>query len=194
MIDSTEKTTELLRLVRKFDDQKAFEVLFDLYYAWLYSVAVDIVKKKEMADEVVEDVFFKLWEIRKKNNKINNLSTYLYVATKNHSYNRLRGLAKLPDTDDVAEVQLPDLLADPEQRYLVTELQSHIDRAIDHLPEKCREIFRLVRLEGLSHKRTAEILNLSQRTVENQLAIAVKKIIAELKPYLFGSNEPKHSA
>ena len=124
----------------------------------------------------------------KKNHEINNLSTYLFVAIKHRAYNHFKKMSKVQNTALDEVLQLPSYLANPEQGYLTLELQEHIDVAIAHLPVKCREVFNLVRLEGLSYKQAAEVLHISPKTVENQLAIAVKKISAELMPYLFESN------
>jgi RNA polymerase sigma-70 factor (ECF subfamily) len=79
--------------------------------------------------------------------------------------------------------ELDDVIA-PDEVYLMKELRLHIDEAISKLPTRCRQIFEMVRLQQMSYKKTAEILHLSPKTVENQLGIAMKKLLEDLKGYL----------
>lgn len=194
MINNTAHITALWDRVGTHDDERAFETLFDLYYAWLFRTSINIVKKKEIAEEVVEDVFFRLWQLRKDQSNIQNLSTYLYVATKHRSYNQFKKMAKIPNTEEVDVSQTAGYLANPEQDYLVSELQEHIDSAISQLPERCQEVFRLIRLDGLSYKQAAEVLNVAPKTIENQLSIAIKKMSMALNHYLSDAEDSKNSA
>lgn len=166
-------------------DQKAFSELFYNYFHRLFRFAYDFVKNNETAEEIVEDVFFKIWEKRERLPQIENLETYLYVAVKNHSYNFLKSPKnKLFVSISGNTYQIPDAHISPEKSLLTKELQQKIDLAIDQLPEKCRMVFNLVKEDGLKYKEVAKIMDISTKTVENQLRIALGKINDTLKSYL----------
>lgn len=174
-------------------DEKAFEELFHHYFPWLISRVMGIVRKKEVAEEIVEDVFFKLWQIRDGVNKIDNIETYLYVAAKNKSYNYLKSSGNYRLHQSIEESEISKTSSSPENIYLNQELKRQLDYAVAALPERCRHIFELVRIKGNSYKETAEILNITPKTVENQLAIAIKKLSESLEGYYKDSPKGKKS-
>ena len=165
------------------DDEAAFEALFFHYFKWLTSVSISITGKKEIAEEIVQDVFLKLWEKRRQIEEITNIETYLFVAIKNRSLNYLKSTKKEVMMD--LDAQTPSLQygLTPESTLLNQELELKLDQAIAGLPEKCRHIFQLIRMQGHSYKAAAEILGISAKTVENQLSIALKKIRGVLDEY-----------
>jgi len=187
LIVRKENIQSLIIRISKHDDQSAFEELFNLYFAWLKTVARAIVRNNEDAEEVVEDVFVKFWFMRDKLDQIINIETYLYTAIKNQSYNYVKKFYKgyLVELQEESDDQA--YIISPEEVLIIEELKTKIESAILNLPDKCREIFTLVRQNGHSHKKAAELLNLSPKTIENQLGIAIKKIKLELDDYL---NEP----
>ena len=183
----------LLDRIHLFGDQRSFDKLFHHYYPRLFHSVLLLVKKPEIAEEIVEDVFFKLWQKKSGYKAIKNLDTYLYVAAKNSAYNYLKKASKIRyDVVWDDHLELTDQWATPEQLVLIRELKENIDKAVNNLPERCKMIFQLVREEGLSYKETALRLNISPKTVENQLAIAVKKIAEELEPYLADERVAPH--
>ena len=167
----------------KSSDQKSFEQLFHNFYDWLFAVSIAIVREKEPAEEIVEDVFFELWEKRADADQIKSLEPYLYVAVKNRSldYYRKHSKQHFVEIDELTKLESK---ISPEDIYLFEELKKHVDKAVSDLPPKCAEVFRLVKLEGKSHKETAEILQIAPKTVENQLGTAVKRMAAALEPHL----------
>ena len=166
-------------------DQMALKVLYDRFSNKLFQLAFAIVRSKEMAEEVVEDVFIKVWKKRAQLGKIENFTFYLYVMTKNCSRDYLRkyGNKKSINLDEVA---LPFYRVDatPEDLMITEEAINQINKAINELPTKCRLIFKLVKEDGLKYREVAELLHLNIKTVENQVGIALKKIHGVVNKFL----------
>jgi RNA polymerase sigma-70 factor (family 1) len=163
--------------VASLDDQQAYKELFTSLYSYLYHFARTLVRSKESAEEIVSDVFIKVWEKRKELRKIDNLKVYLYVTTRNMAFNYL-DKQKRTATDPLEEIptEFTSVYFDPEQLMITADMLTLIQKAIDQLPPKCRMIFKLAKEDGLKYREVAEILNVSVKTVENQLAIALHKI------------------
>lgn len=163
--------------IARLDDQQAYKELFTALYSYLFRFAKTLVKSKESAEEIVSDVFIKVWERRKELEKIENLKVYLYVATRNIAYNYLDKQKRNPTNSiDDFEAEFTSIYFDPEQLLITADMLAFIQKAIDQLPPKCRMIFKLAKEDGLKYKEVAEVLNISVKTVENQLAIALQKI------------------
>jgi RNA polymerase sigma-70 factor (family 1) len=165
-----------LRIAR-FDDQQAYKELFTSLYSYLFHFAKSLVKAKEPAEEIISDVFIKIWEKRKDLEKIENLKLYLYVSTRNIAYNYLDKQKRIATNplDDI-RAEFTSVYFDPEQLLITADMLDRIQKAVEQLPPKCKMIFKLTKEDGLKYKEVAEILNISIKTVENQLAIAVQKI------------------
>ncbi|MDN5211386.1 RNA polymerase sigma-70 factor [Fulvivirgaceae bacterium BMA12] len=188
-----EALSDLLRKIRMSNDERSFEIVFHHYFDKLFRIAFSIVKKHEIAEEVVEDVLFKFWQMKDGYPFIKNLDSYLFAATKNGAYDHLKKNAKYTL---VPHDQYSDTLChflSPERSYLVEELKEQIEQAVSNLPPKCRMIFELSRHKGQTNKLTAETLGVSVKTVENQMTIAIKKIAKELKAYLHQADEVPYS-
>ena len=161
----------------RVNDQWAYKELFTSLYDYLFHFARTLLKAKEPAEEVVSDVFIKIWESRCNLDRISNLKVYLYISTRNCAYNYLekqrrtvtRPTAEFPE-------DLPSIYFDPEQLLITADMLAMIQQAINQLPPKCKMIFKLTKEDGLKYREVAEILNISVKTVENQLAIALHKI------------------
>jgi RNA polymerase sigma-70 factor (ECF subfamily) len=159
------------------DDQAAYKELFTSLYSSLFHFSKSLVKSREAAEEVVSDVFINIWEKRRDLEKIENLRVYLYVSTRNASLNYI-SRHKRTATNPIEEFQaeFTSIYFDPEQLLITADMLALIKRSIDQLPPKCKIIFKLVKEDGLKYREVAEILNISIKTVENQLAIALQKI------------------
>ena len=159
------------------DDQWAYKELFRSFYSGLFSFAGNFIKSRQAAEEVVSDVFIRIWEKRRDLEKIDNLKVYLFVAVRNKSLNYLDKQKRMPtECLDETSSSIPCISFDPEQIMITAEMVQRIEMAIASLPLQCRTIFRLVKEEKLQYREVAEILQISAKTVENQLAIAVRKI------------------
>ena len=145
------------------------------------------VHKKEVAEEIVNDVMVKIWAKRVTLNGIDNLETYLFVAVRNHSLNYLQKYSHYHVTIG-SETGLADAvsISDPSKVLEWKEINLKLVLAIEQLPEQCRTVFRLIKEEGFKYKQVAEILNISPRTVETQLFRAIKKLNAVVTIYIDG--------
>lgn len=172
----------LVEQVASFDDEKAFRELFLHYYDHLFYFSNSFVKSREAAQEIVQDVFISLWNKRDKLTRISNLSVYLYVAVKNLSINHLNRSGH-HFTDDLNQLDVTSAagIATPEDLMVASEMLQAIRKSISQLPPKCRLVYKLVKEDGLHYKEVAEILHISPRTVENQIATALRKIAADIR-------------
>ncbi len=171
------KIKYLQEQIARNDDSAAYKELFLSFYNPLLRFAVTLVKSKESAEEIVSDVFVNIWEKRKRINSINNLKVYLFIAVKNTALNYLsRQNKNLTDSVDETLMNYKSIYFDPEQLMVTAEMVARIKAAIEELPPKCKLIFKLVKEEELKYRDVAEILNISSKTVESQIAIAIKKI------------------
>ena len=185
---------ELYDLQRRIaeGEQSALKLLYDNYNARLFQLAYAIIRSRESAEEIVADVFIKIWEKREQVRTIENFSFYIYVAARNTSisYLRKQGYNKNFNLDEAA---LPyyQLDATPEEMMITNEILQKINRAINELPPKCRLIFKLVKEDGLKYREVAELLEVSTKTVENQIGIALKKIHEAIRIHLPGYFVPR---
>lgn len=167
----------LQQRIAHFDDQQAYKDLFTSFYPYLFNFARTLVKTKETAEEVVSDVFIRIWERRNELDKVENLKVYLYVSTRNTAYNYLEKQKRTATNSiDDYQAEFTSVYFDPEQLLITADMLALIQKAIDQLPPKCKIIFKLVKEDGLKYRDVAEILNISIKTVENQLAIALYKL------------------
>jgi len=141
--------------------------------------------EKEACREVVTDVFFSVWQSRKRLKDIDNIDTYLYISVRNESF---RFQARNKDLNRVSLNELLPLMEEedegsPEEHLELKEMREMLDKAIDELPEKCRLVFLMSREEGLKTKEIAEILSVQESTVRVQMKIAIEKLVAEFSKY-----------
>jgi RNA polymerase sigma-70 factor (family 1) len=162
--------------------EAAFEALYRLYFVRLLRFCYSIVHQKESAEEIVNDVFLKMWEKRDHRPPIANPAFYLYVSVKNRSLNYLRDNAAI-HTIEISERcdQYIRFDTNPETIMLDAEGLQRIQAAINQLPPRCRLIFSLIKEGGLKYKDVSRLLEISVKTVEAQLAIALRKISAALQ-------------
>jgi len=164
---------------RGLNDELAFEKVYRQYFVRLFRFCFSIVHQKEAAEEIVNDVFLYLWKRREQSGDIRNLEVYLYISTKNLSLNYLRDNHFLHVVDISEQVsQYIKLEVTPGSMMESAETIRQMQKAIDELPPRCKLIFKLIKEDGLKYKDVAALLNISVKTVEAQLAIAMKKIAA----------------
>lgn len=154
-------------------DAEAFEHLFKKYCQPLINFARRFVQDTQSAENIVQDVFLKIWSIRKELNPTLNIKSYLYTAVRNGALKQLRHQTVEQRTAD--RLTLPDFdLITPEDNLTEKELTAAVHQAVAELPEKCRIIFAMNRYDHLSYKEIAEIQNISIKTVETQMSRALK--------------------
>lgn len=161
----------LYRLLQQ-GKEKALSAIFDKYFQDLCFYSFQITKSKEHTEEVVADVFIKIWENRKQVH-ILNLKNYLYKSVKNGSLQVLKNVKTHYCIDDN---QLEPLIQTTnfESQIIEKELLEHVIRIINKMPEKRRIIFQLNRFNGLKYKEIADLLNISLSTVQNQMILAIQ--------------------
>lgn len=176
------KNIELLLKKVSEGDNQAFEKMFSIYHSQLYRFAFSFMKSKEPAEEVVMDLFLKLWNRKESLKSISNLETYLYVSIRNLSYTSLKKEKRLEfDPLEEAHVELARYEKTPEESLITIENIKTISEAIDTLPPKCKMIFKLIREDDLEKREVAQILDISVKTIDNQISIAVRKIAEVLQ-------------
>lgn len=175
----------LLERISEREDEHAFQLLFETIADGLYRFAFSILKNKELSEEAVSDLFFKLWLHRAKLADIENFKAYIFTSVRNISLNYLdREKREKAVLLEEITVSMPIDEICPESELITKELKEAILRAIDNLPERCKLIYSLAKIEQLKYKEIAQILDISVKTIDHQLTIAIRKIGDEIQHYL----------
>ncbi|WBL27020.1 RNA polymerase sigma factor [Zunongwangia sp. HGR-M22] len=161
----------------KQGNQLAFKEVYDHYWERLYIYCFKILNDTWLAEDVLHEVFTQIW-IRKEELEINNLKSYLFNAVRN------RALLKIRDNKftklDEAIVSKLELIPEVEQKFDKNDTILAINRASKELPDRCRDIFYMSKIQHYSSAEIASHFNISQRTVENQISLALKHLRKEL--------------
>ncbi len=166
----------------KNGDEKAFELLFHKFYGHLCVYAAKIINDETSAEEIVQDLFVKIWEKREQLSIETSLKNYLFRSVKNLCLNFIQhNKTKNNYTQNVLSETESNFSDD--DNYPEIDLALKIEESINSLPEKRKEIFRLSRQEGLKYHEIAEKLNISIKTVETQMSLAIKSLREKLKKY-----------
>ncbi len=174
----------LLRQIARHDE-KAFKALFEAYQARLYHYIIHIIKSREAAEEMVIDVFLKIWQQRESLDEIESFDAYLFRIAFNKSIDFLRRAARSPEIKDLIwqEIQLAgDLPSDAP--VLIKEYEGKLNEAIGLLPPQQQLVFRLSREKNFSHSDIAKQLQLSKNTVSNHISTSLRFIRAYLAHFL----------
>lgn len=161
-------------------DRQGLERLFRQYFPSLMALAKKILVDEDGAREVVHMVFIRLWEKREEIDVTSSLKSYLFTSVHNRSLNVIR------DRKKFSSEEVPDIAGevDVEAQMEAMELEEKIEEAIAALPEKTRQVFELNRFDGLKYSEIAEKLNISVKTVENQMSRALRMLREKLLKYL----------
>lgn len=166
------------------DDRSAFEEVFRLHYTELCRFCIKYVRDEHVAEELVQEVYINIWERRNTLNITTSVKAYLFTAVRNRSFNYL----KLQIPKEQKKIGVEDVLdlrdngEELEVKMVQEELHAYVQDAIDALPPKCQTIFNLSRNAGMTYKEIAEELDLSVKTVENQVGHALRKLREQLLP------------
>jgi RNA polymerase sigma-70 factor (family 1) len=167
----------LLTAIALNNDQAAYKELFILLHSRLKQFAYSILKSTEESEELVSDLFIRIWEKRDQLTAIESPLLYFYTTAKNLAFTRLNKQKRQQSLS--AEdwlVQMNSIYFDPEQLMMTEEMVRQIKQAVNDLPPRCRIIFKLIKEDGLKYKEVAELLHLSVKTIEAQMAIALRRI------------------
>ncbi len=157
-------------------DEEAFCTIFDHYSKFVYSFGYKLVRSTEVAEEIVQDIFLKVWEGRERLWNIDNFGGYLNVLVRNHSFNLLRQLAKTQavDTHLIADLPVQDYSTEDDIDY--RETLRILEEVLEALPAHQREVYTLCHLDGLKYEEAASKLNISINTVHYHMKLALKTI------------------
>lgn len=173
-------------------EETVFAKIYTIYFPKLVRFAREYVISTEDAENIVQDLFMYLWERRDLLKSIDNLNAFLFTLIKNRcidfyrhkvlSERKKESLEALQERE--LRLKMDALLQFDEQIFTEKEIEDLLNKAIEHLPEKCRQVFILSRIEGLKHEEIATQLNISVNTVQNHIVTALRKLKVELKDYL----------
>ncbi len=172
----------LIRLFRTRPEQ-AIEILFREYYPDVCRSVMRIIPDPGIAEDIAQDVFFDLWRKRESLNVNSSFGAYLRRAARNKSLNYIRDRKITPE----GEEKLPhreENQSDANRKLEIQDLQRSIDQAVNELPDRCRQIFSLSRFEDMSYQEIADQLDISIKTVENQISKALRLLREALGPHL----------
>lgn len=171
------KNIEILLAGISRNEEAALTKLIERFSTELYIFALGIVKRKEVAEEIVSDIFFRLWNDRKNIGRIQNIRSYLTTAVRNNSLVYLRSKINKPHLtlDEIDNFELEPLQC-PETILIDKETMDLINKTIAELPAKNKMAFTLAKINGLKYKEIALLMSISPRTVENHIATALERI------------------
>lgn len=162
------------------NSERSYDALYLLLSRRLIHFAASIVGSMVLAEEVVSDVFIMVWQKKRELQAVEQPMVYLYRCTRNRSINSLKQKKQFINYDEVDNQEMI-LVPDIEERMLNSEVKQLLERAVNKLPARCQLIFRLVRIEGLSYQEVASLLEISTKTVDAQLAIAIKRVANSIR-------------
>lgn len=177
MESSSIHISDILKKISREDDEKALKALFDAFYGKLIEIAKFFVDDQFLAQDIVSEVFIKIWKNRSNLEEIKSIDAYLYIATKRQSLNCIRDnkkkkLVALEKLDTNIHVEYRS----PENIFFSKEFASIINTAIQELPSKCRLVYTLVKDDGMKYQEVADTLGISIKTVEMHVGKALKRI------------------
>ena len=174
---SYKSVRDLQRRIAIYEDEAAYKELFMILFHSLTRFATGIVHSKETAEEIVSDVFISIWNDRARLNEIEDLQLYIFIAVKNNAIRKLKQQNKrVTISIDEIDVEMDSLYQNPEDQVMSSESLHHIETAINSLPPRARLVFKLAKEDKMRYKEIANLLNISVKTVDNQLSIALKKL------------------
>ncbi|WP_442587250.1 RNA polymerase sigma-70 factor [Pedobacter sp. AW31-3R] len=183
MTSLTTKTDEELIAMVKDDVLPAFDELYNRYWSQLLAKSFDRLKHKEDAEEVVQELFVRIWRRRQRIDLQFSFKTYIYAALRYEVMHFIARQQYRKDDIPIDAVEFTEIWSQEEQFHSIEikELQQQMNDIIDHLPEKCQIIFKMSRDDGFSARKIADLLNLSPRTVETQIGKAIRILRKALK-------------
>jgi RNA polymerase sigma-70 factor (ECF subfamily) len=167
----------------KADNMFAFDLLYKKYSARLYKFGYSLLKSQEETENLIQDVFLNLWQSRKRVNKGSSIKSYVFTIAYNLAISNLR--KKVRDTEFVDYLKsLQEINEEPANVELeYNELSDKLDKILESLPKRQKEVYILHRVEGLKYSDISERLNISENTIENHMSRALKTIREKLGNY-----------
>lgn len=165
-------------------DQCAFRFFYDITYPIVYRFVHYFISGKRDCEDVVSEVFHTVWKQRDTLSEVHDLKAWLYIVGRNEAYHFLKRKDRYAQTSiDDLPVELKVEAISAEDYLIEKDMLSVYNEAVVSLPERCKLIFLMVREDGLRHKEIAKILSITEGTVEQQMNIAIRKIVELVKKY-----------
>lgn len=159
--------------------EQQFKELYVQHHPMLFRVATYVVKDASIAEDIVQDTFLKIWKQAPRFNSIDNWASYLGMMVRNAAFDELR---KQKKEENLVLRLKADHISEDEDEVFDDDFKKALELAVSKLPPKCRLIFSLSRFEGLSNDEIADYLDISKRTVETQISLALKAFRTDLRP------------
>jgi RNA polymerase sigma-70 factor (family 1) len=157
------------------NDRRICQYLFDTYYAQVVYFTNKIIDDREEAEDIVIRAFNAFWSIRDKFNSLVNIKAFLYVSARNNSLNFLKYRQRQKEgVKDLTLLSAPEQTIETEKRIIESDFMKHVYQEVQHLPDKCRQIFVMTWFDGLKANEIAQELHISVSTVTTQRARALK--------------------
>lgn len=157
-------------------DEKAFLEIFNLYFKGVRHFVERYVHSRELAEDLAQEVFIKIWENRSRFSEVQSFKSFLYTCAKNHTLDSLKKAAR-------SEVALGELIhsysigrSQTEDKLLDKEYLACFNKVLESLPERSREIFKLCREQKKSYAEVAEIMGISKNAVKNHMVYSIKQL------------------
>ena len=160
--------------------EEAFREVYLGYWNKIYSLALTYLKSPEAAQDIVQEVFLKIWKKRELLASVEDLESYIYITGRNEVINSFKKISKT-GISDAADV--PDDIMLPDTATQVKELRQQLLKAINRLPPQQLQIFKLTREQGLSHEEIAQQLGISKATVKNHMVRALNTLRQYLRDH-----------
>ena len=179
-----EPENEAIGILLAQRDETAFEQVFKSHFKRLHAYAFTILRDEMEAEEMVQQVFFKLWERNENLSLTGSVSAYLYRAVHNESLNYIKHQKVRSSHQLHIAYSMKNEVEHPAKKILTGELEKKIHSALSELPEQCRTIFQMSRFDELKYREIADKLGISVKTVENQMGKALKLMRDKLVDFL----------
>lgn len=177
---------EILAKLLKADDEAAYKEIYTRYWKQLFESAYYRLGAKEAAKELVQNIFLRVWEKRKVNT-ISNLASYLQTAVKNRVINYIESLQVQKKYQQYVRENFSPQAPETEMAVQYNEFYQAFEKALQQLPQKTREVFKMSRFENLSVKEIAHHFNISEKAVEYHITTSLKFLRLSLKDFMLNS-------
>ncbi|TDX12754.1 RNA polymerase sigma factor [Flavobacterium sp. S87F.05.LMB.W.Kidney.N] len=161
----------------------AFTNVYNQYKNNVYSTAFRITKSKILSEEAVQDIFLKIWQNRETLSEIDHFENYLYIISRNHLFNSIKKIAR--EATLASEINLKETgFIDTDTSIKDEQYNIILNQIVEQLPPQQQKVYKMAKLEGLSHQKIGESLGISTETVKKHMAQALKFIRLKISPYM----------
>jgi len=166
---------ELILRLQK-NDREAFMVLYDRYHVLIYQWVLKLVKVPHLAEDLVQEVFLKIWKIREHINPQQSFPAFLYRISRNMAFNTIKKIASEEKLQAQVMTELRNNCESAENKLLWQQYEEILRNAVEQLPKQRQKVFKLCRTEGKTYEEVAQELGISRNTVKEHMVLAVKNI------------------